>query len=94
MTLAAMRDEMGAIDKEIIRLISRRQQIAGKIARLKQKAGIPVHDEAQAGEVLKRAFDRAAEEKIDPVSVRNIFSILVTMSEERQRECLGNGNLP
>lgn len=94
MTLAAMRDEMGAIDKEIIRLISRRQQIAGKIARLKRESGIPVHDEIQAREVLKRASDRAAEEKIDPVSVRNIFTILVAMSEERQRECLGDGNLP
>jgi len=85
---------MGAIDREIIRLISRRQQIAGKIARLKREAGIPIHDAVQAEEVLRRAFDQAAEEKIDPVSVRNIFSILVTMSEERQRECLGNGNLP
>ena len=94
MTLAAMRDEMGAIDKEIIHLIAKRQKIAGKIARLKREEGIPVRDDTQAKAVTARAFDWAVEEKIDPVSVQDIFSILIAMSEERQRECLGEGNLP
>jgi chorismate mutase len=90
MTLDAMRHEMGQIDREI----ARRQQIAGKIARVKHMEGFPIRDDAQAREVLNRAFDWAVEQKIDPVSVQNIFEVLVAMSEERQRECLGDGNLP
>jgi len=34
------------------------------------------------------------EAKVDPVSVQKIFGILVEMSEERQQECMGDGNLP
>jgi chorismate mutase len=44
--------------------------------------------------VLTRAFDRAVEAKVNPVSVQQIFHTLVEMSEERQRECQGDGNLP
>jgi len=85
---------MGDIDKKIIRLIAHRQRLAAKVARFKHQEGIPIHDEAQAQEVRNRAYNFAAEQKIDPVAVREIFAILVTMSEERQRECLGEGNLP
>ena len=31
---------------------------------------------------------------IDPVAVQKIFGQLIAMSEERQRECSGDGNLP
>jgi chorismate mutase len=94
MTLENLRKEIGEVDREIIRLIARRQQISAKIARIKHLAGIPIHDKVQVDDVLGRAFDLATEQKIDPVAVQHIFEILIAMSEERQRECQGDGNLP
>jgi len=94
MSLETVRAEITKTDKEIIRLIAHRQALAIKIARIKIHAGMPVHDEHRASEVLNTVFDQAVEAKIDPVAVQKIFEQLIAMSEERQRECSGDGNLP
>jgi chorismate mutase len=94
MSLDKVREDISKVDREIIRLISKRQNYAGKIARIKISNGTPIHDERRTAEVLESAFEQAVEYKIDPVAVQKIFEILITMSEERQRECSGEGNLP
>jgi len=55
---------------------------------------MPVHDEHRTTEVLEAVFNQAVEAMIDPVAVQKIFEQLIAMSEERQRECSGDGNLP
>jgi chorismate mutase len=94
MSLEAIRAEITRTDKEIIRLIAHRQDLAGRIAKIKVHEGRPVHDEERTAEVLKTIFEQAVEAKIDPVAVQKIFEQLIAMSEERQRECFGDGNLP
>jgi chorismate mutase len=44
--------------------------------------------------VLESVFEQATELRIDPVAVQKIFEMLIAMSEDRQRECSGDGNLP
>jgi len=94
MSLDNVRADISRVDSEIIRLIAQRQELAAKVAQIKIAGGIPIHDQNRAGEVLESVFDQAVEYRIDPVSVRKIFEMLITMSEERQRECSGEGNLP
>jgi chorismate mutase len=94
MTLDSVRKRIDEIDARLIRLIAERQQLAGEMAHLKFREGIPIRDQGQRELVLGRAFDRAVESKVDPVSVQRIFVTLVEMSEERQQECMGDGNLP
>ncbi len=94
MSLDTARAEISRVDTEIIRLIAQRQKLAGKIAQIKIAHSLPIHDENRASDVLELVFDQAVESRIDPVSVQKIFEILITMSEERQRECAGDGNLP
>lgn len=94
MSLDAVRDEIRGIDEEIVDLIVKRQKLAAKIARIKQEEDLPIHDESQQKAVLGRAFTYAVERRVDPVAVRRIFELLIDMSEERQRECSGDGNLP
>jgi chorismate mutase len=53
MTLEALRAEITRTDKEIIRLIEHRQDLAGRIAKIKIHEGRPVHDEQRTAEVLK-----------------------------------------
>ena len=65
-----------------------------KLRRSRVHTGIPIHDENRAADVLGAAFEQAVECKIDPVSVQKIFETLIAMSEDRQRECSGEGNLP
>ncbi|MDI9633405.1 MAG: chorismate mutase [Methanolinea sp.] len=94
MPIDALRAEINRIDEEIIDLIARRQQLAARMAQVKMAEGLPVHDEKRTHEVLEKTFNYAVEKGIDPVSVQKVFSILIAMSEEKQRECQGDGNLP
>jgi len=94
MPIEALRSEINRIDEQIIDLIARRQHLAARMAQVKMNDGLPIHDEKRTHEVLDQAFNYAAEKNINPVSVKNIFSILIEMSEEKQRECQGDGNLP
>jgi chorismate mutase len=94
MSLDAVRNEIREIDEKIIDLIAERQNLAAEVARIKREMGLPLRDEAQRMAVIDRVFTRAAESRIDPIAVRRIFEILIEMSEERQRECSGDGNLP
>lgn len=94
MMIDDVRKEIDRLDHQIVRQIARRQELAGKIAKIKISNGLPVHDEERTKEVLEAVFHRAVEHRIDPVSVQKIFETLILMSEERQRECSGDGNLP
>ncbi len=94
MSLASVREKIDDIDGRIIKLIAERQRLAGEMAHLKFREGISIRDPGQRERVLERAFDRAVEAMVDPVSVQKVFDILVEMSEERQQECMGDGNLP
>ncbi|HPH34291.1 MAG TPA: chorismate mutase [Methanoregulaceae archaeon] len=94
MLIDALRAEINRIDLQIIDLIAERQKIAGKIAQIKTNEGLPIHDRKRTHEVLEGAFNAAVEKNINPVFVQKIFELLIEMSEERQRECSGEGNLP
>ena len=94
MSLDSVRAEISLVDAEIIRLIARRQQLAAEIAQIKIAGGLPIHDGERASGVLDSAASLAAGHRIDPVAVRKIFGILIAMSEERQRECAGEGKRP
>jgi len=94
MSLEQVRAEISSVDTGIIRLIAHRQKLAQKVAEIKVRDGIAIHDSKQSAKVLASVFDKAVESKIDPVSVQKIFEILIAMSEERQKDCSGDGNLP
>ncbi len=94
MPIEALRAQIDRIDLEIINLITERQKLAGKIAFAKTTEGLPIHDPKRTREVLDAAFNYAVEKAINPVYVRKVFELLIEMSEERQRECSGEGNLP
>ena len=94
MPIEPLRAEISRIDEEIIELIAKRQRLAGRIAQVKMNEGLPIHDKERTQAVLDSAFESSVEKNINPVYVQQVFQILIKMSEERQRECSGDGNLP
>ena len=93
-TLEELRGEIERIDAAIIDLIARRQDCASRVAHFKYTDRLPVRDERRRQAVLDHAFDRAVERGVDASAVQRVFELLIAMSEERQRDCLGEGNLP
>jgi chorismate mutase len=94
MTLETVRSEISQIDEELLLLMARRMELAGRILEEKRKLGLQISDSRQNELVVKRAMERATELNIDPAGVKEIFSILIRMSIDRQREMAGEGNLP
>lgn len=84
MTLQELRGEIEAVDQEIIRLIKTRMDISSRIAEEKAKAGLPTRDPERVSVVLTEAKSRAVSAGMDPEPVRDIFSILIRMSEDLQ----------
>jgi chorismate mutase len=94
MSLDTVRAEISRVDTGILQLITQRQKLAGKIAQIKIEKGMPIHDQERTKNVLESVFEQAVEARIDPVAVQKIFEILIAMSEDRQHEYSGDGNLP
>ena len=94
MTLEKVREEISEVDDEILQLMARRMELAGLILEEKRKQGLQINDDRQNELVLKRAMDRATELNVDPAGVKEIFSVLIRMSIDRQHEMAGEGNLP
>lgn len=85
MSLDQVRAEISELDAEIVRLFAQRQELAERVAAIKQQTGLAIHDQKRVAEVLASVSRQAGECGIDPAAVARIFEILIAMSEERQR---------
>ena len=94
MDLLDIREKIETIDKEILKLIAARTELAGTVLELKKADGRGITDKGQEQAVLNRATDYATELNLDIGSIKQIYEILIRMNIERQHELSGEGNLP
>lgn len=83
-TLETLRGEINAVDRELLKLISQRIQIALEIGKLKNKEGIQVRDEAREEEVIRQWENFATELGISPELIRPIVKALIDASRISQ----------
>lgn len=91
MTLQELRGEIEAVDRELIRLIKARMEIAARIADEKSMVNLPTRDPGRVEVVLGRVCSLAREEGIEPGPVQEIFRTLIRMSEDLQDRKRGQG---
>lgn len=84
--LAALRDEMAEVDREIVALIGRRQALAARVGELKQDRGIATRDFAQEKEVIERALSFAAAAAAPPRVVESVMRSLIGSSLATQEQ--------
>ncbi len=95
MMIEKVRDDIAALDFQIVDLIAKRTDLASHVLHAKRADGfIQINDERQNERVLNRAVDLATERNIDAGSVKRIFEILIAMNQDIQHELSGEGNLP
>ncbi|MGB8220266.1 MAG: chorismate mutase [Methanoregula sp.] len=94
MTIEEVRAEITQIDEEIIHLIAQRQNLAKKVASVKQTEGIPVHDNQRKTDVLEYVMKLAKANHVDPVPIKTIFETLISMNEKEQRATMGKSVPP
>lgn len=96
MTIEELRAELAAVDRDLVRQVARRQELAREVGRLKDRHALTLRDFAQEREVLERARRAAAEEGAPPEVAEELMKLLIQSSlvvQERQRvERRGRGS--
>ncbi|MFC6973423.1 chorismate mutase [Halomicroarcula sp. GCM10025709] len=86
MSLEELRDEIRAIDREIVEKIAQRTYVADTIAQVKDEQGLPTTDEAQEQAVMDRAGENAERFDVDANLVKATFRLLIELNKVEQRE--------
>lgn len=86
MSLDELREEIEAIDREIVDLIARRTYVAETIAEVKDERGMATTDESQEEAVMERAGKNAEAFGVDDNLVKAIFRLLIELNKIEQRE--------
>lgn len=83
--LAAARDEIERIDREIIGLLGRRLTLGKRTGDLKRQAGLPILDPTREAAVIRRVTTVAREAGLPPEPVREVFWQIIGMSRQIQQ---------
>jgi chorismate mutase len=78
------REDIEAVDRELVLLIARRVQLARTIGRAKRARGMPTMDPAREAAVVRRAGELARAAGLDEEVVRQIFWQLVSLARDAQ----------
>ncbi|RQG97239.1 chorismate mutase [Natrarchaeobius chitinivorans] len=86
MSLDQLREEIEAIDQEIVELIAQRTYVADTIAQVKAEHDLPTTDEKQEQQVMDRAGRNAKQFDVDANLVKAIFRLLIELNKVEQRD--------
>lgn len=89
MKLDEWRNEIEAIDAEIVNLISRRARVAQKIGILKAKAGLPIVDLEREEAILRNACAKGDKSVLENDSIVRIFKRIIQECRQVQVEAIG-----
>lgn len=84
--LATLRDQLGALDREIIEIVARRQGIVTEVGRIKSAAGRPVRDYGQEKEVIERARQSAGRLNLGGDFAEDLMLLLIRASLTAQEQ--------
>ena len=78
------REQMDAIDRELLQLLSKRMQIAREIGELKREKGMMVFQPLRYNEIMERYVKFCSDGKLEEDAVREIFEIIHSESIRQQ----------
>jgi len=86
--LAALRDRIEQIDRQIIRLIAERLQIVQGVIEAKLASASPFRDRAREESLISRLRGIAVEVGVDPHEIERLYRVVVDMSVARQEQAV------
>lgn len=86
MDLEQLRDQLSAIDRQILELVAERQRLSGDIGALKRATGRPTRDFGREKQVLDRARALAGNLGVSPALAEALLSLLIQSSLANQEQ--------
>ena len=90
MDMTNLREEINKIDEELVKLFSKRMNVAREIAHYKQENNLPVYDPERERQVLVRQASRVEPDLQMPV--RLLYNTLFDISRNYQRQYVGDAS--
>lgn len=84
-----LRNRIDLIDREIVRLLARRQQLAVEIGKVKAERDMPVQIPSREQELLDIIREEAIHQGVDPDHAAELFEIVLEESRRMQRVMRG-----
>ena len=84
--LKRLRGEIESIDRELIRLIKDRVELARQVGKAKREHDLPILDPAREAAIVRRAGELAREAGLADEDVRYLFWHLIGLSRRAQME--------
>ncbi|HEY7855306.1 MAG TPA: chorismate mutase [Terriglobales bacterium] len=85
MTIAAWRERIDAIDRQLVELLNQRCQCAREIGRLKKELDLPIYEPNRETAVLENA-QQANRGPLSPMALRRVFERLIDEMRAAQKE--------
>ena len=83
-SLEAMRANIDAIDREVLRLLSERDGMVGEIAGYKRNHSVPIRDPRRENEIITDRREHAIALGLKPDTVEGIYRLVMWASRDRQ----------
>ncbi len=90
--LSMYRDEIDAIDDEVVKLLARRFGVAAQVARYKRERGIAVRLQDRIGQVLDRVEQAAKNNGAEPEAIRTIYQTVIETTCRFEEARISNSN--
>jgi chorismate mutase/prephenate dehydrogenase len=82
--LPELRDQLDAVDRQVLELLARRMQIVSAVARYKRAENIGIRDARREEQVLAARRQLARELGLDPESIESIYRQILLSSRDYQ----------
>ena len=87
--IPSLRDEIDRIDRELVKLLARRQHSSIEIAKIKAQRGLPMRSPDREAELIEEARQDALALDIDPNYIAELMTLVLNHSREGQRRAVG-----
>lgn len=87
------REQMDEIDRELMRLLAKRMEIARGIGELKREKGMMVFQPLRYNEVMERYMTLCADGRLEVDAVREIFELIHSESIRQQLSVMNNNEI-
>ncbi len=84
--IESLRKKIDRVDRQLLKLLTRRQALAKQIARHKKRSGLPLADRGREKLLLQKLKRQAKKAGLSPSFIARLFREILQESRQAQRE--------